>query len=178
MQRIAAALLVATTGCSLAMRDAPPQLSPQVFPDCTESRALPVVDLFGAAGTAYTGFLLYALAHLFDNAGEHRSTDGADIAAAVIGLGGTAAYIASAVSGFGTASRCRQAKQTWLMTMAPRGPVFITPSAPSIGAERGFCRQAPDTPCDHGLVCASGHCVALPPGPPLAPPPPAAPPPQ
>lgn len=160
------------TGCSLFMTGPPDVLTPQMPPDCSSSRAAPIVDLIGAGTTAYLGLVILALDSVLGSVDDngHRDDSGR-LAAGLIGIGGTAAYIASSVHGFGVASRCRAATGTWYLTMAPNAPNPIAPPPPPPGSERAWCRQPPGPPCDPGLTCASGFCVVVAPFvPPPAPP--------
>jgi hypothetical protein len=162
MSRAAALAVVWTTGCSLFMTAPPPMLTPVMPPDCSSSRAAPIVDLIGAGATAYTGLAIYAISAAVDELdGEKHRSDSASLFAALIGIGGTAAYLASAVHGFSVASDCRAATSTWYLTLAPNAPNPVGPPLPPPGSERAACRLPPGPPCDPGLTCAAGRCVLV-----------------
>ncbi|MEO8705606.1 MAG: hypothetical protein ABI867_36585 [Kofleriaceae bacterium] len=169
-----ATALLALTGCSFIAMKEPPQNPMQITPtapDCTASKAAPVLDIAAAVAAGTVG-LAFLLAAAFANSldGGDDDADTLAITGLVIGIGGGVGFTASGVSGFRKARQCRAAEEAFNFSRSPvygGGQQVITPP-PAIqlgapGSERGFCRPPPEAPCDAGLTCASNYCVVLPP---------------
>jgi hypothetical protein len=104
----AIAALLPLTGCSLAFVRPPAASAPPDFPpDCTRSRAAPILDaavILG--GIAFSAAVLHACSQRnCESAGPAYVVMGTALAALPLGL--------SALYGFHTASRCDEAWREW-----------------------------------------------------------------
>lgn len=128
-----AACLVAVTGCSFTMPDAPDRPY-RTMPDCETSRAKPVIDVLGA-GTALSLALTFALvAAIEDSLDETGGGGGEAGTAALISLGAGGLFTVASIGGFRKASRCRAAQaefQTMMYYGTPAAPYpYPAPTAP------------------------------------------------
>ena len=109
--RIAVCFVLALTvpGCSLVFVDRPRVAHPDVFPDCTDSTALPWVDA-GIASTAAT-------VSLFPQ--NDKEAAGSLVYMATFGL--------SALIGFRRVRACKEARQRWVDAHRQPPPVNWAP---------------------------------------------------
>ncbi|GEM_PF-1876933 len=162
---LCALLLAAGSGaCSFMFVDGPPEKHRQLpYFVCTTSRAWPVVDT--VLGAAY-GIEAIAAASL--SSANSNSTAGGTPAAVAVGAV-AALFVASAVSGYGKASACREATDELQVRLTRMQPT------PGFGfGQPGVPPYQPPTPYDPWVTPPAGNLGASPPAPPPPPPPPAA----
>jgi hypothetical protein len=150
------ALAVAGAGCSFIFSEGPPPAHSELATfDCGDSRAPPIVDAVAAAGFALLSYSTAASVDQTTGADDRRQAR----VGAVVFAGASVLDLASAVFGFSTSARCREAKRmraldletarrlpwpygeppegepppTWppSPTAPPTAPVLAPPTAPS-----------------------------------------------
>jgi len=154
--------LTAESGaCSYMFVDGPPERHRQLpYFTCTTSRAWPVVDT--VLGATYA---IDAVAFGTLSSRESNSMNGT---AAAIAAGGMAAlFVASAVSGYGKASACRDATEELQVRLTRMQP------GPGFGyGPQGMAPYQPPAPYDPWVAPRPGNLGAPPSAPPPPPPPP------
>jgi hypothetical protein len=126
-------VLVALGGCSIATTRAP-EGSP---PECTESRAAPVVDLLVAVASP---FVAYAVLDHHDHPTGEVSAAGDKLGDGMHAVGVTfpvwAVFGASSIYGFINTGRCSRAKSNYhpVMTVPPGPGMYAPPPIAPSGA--------------------------------------------
>jgi hypothetical protein len=187
--RMLAACLVVpwTASCSaLFMTKAPePVPVPSVPVDCTTSRAAPVLDVLGA--TYFVFNTLYWIGRTECTAFRTEGCSSSDmkVGGALLSVGLTGLYAASAYTGFTKVTRCEAIKELNARCMGGDGgacqklnPSWVPPPAgqpwPVSPAPAPLEGCTKDVECKGVRICVQGTCVDPPPR--QAPPPPMAPP--
>jgi hypothetical protein len=149
--------------CSYMFVDGPPKMHRQLpYFTCTTSRAWPVVDTVLGATYAVEAVAVAGLA------GTRSSANAGGTAAGALALGGAAVlFAASAVSGYGKASACREATEELQVRLTRMQPT------PGFGpGPQGRYPYQPPAPYDPWVSPRPGSFGASPSAPP--PPPPSA----
>jgi hypothetical protein len=149
MRTLALALgLAVLPGCSWIFVEGPPVGHERLrYFDCSTSRAAPIVD------TVFGG--LYGLAAVETAVGN--GSDSASVTVPIVLVEAAAAVVfgVSAVYGYGTTSKCDDAKERWA-----RRVMAAPPPAPRMPSGPRPCGS--DVDCAGDRICERGACV-LPP---------------
>ena len=176
LSRLAAVLLVLTTGCSLAFMTKPPDLvpTPEYPIDCTTNRAAPVLDSLCLGYFILNGVVLAnatdcAKATLGQTCYSSNTITGGIVLSAGLGL----LCGISAFSGYGWAGKCETQKELnarcvsgdqracqalnpgWL----PR-PVGSRYQPAQVQPAEAFVGCAKDVDCKGDRICLAGRCVS------------------
>lgn len=160
------ALGLAGTGCSFLFVSGPPAAHKKMpYFDCTSSNVAPTIDAVLGAIYGIDGAVMIA-----SGAASGSSTGSTPTGAIALGAG--ALFLASAVSGYGNTSDCREAKAD-LMERASRnqGLPGFGPAAPGPGFGPGMPApyQPPQQPYDPWVSPPPGEMYPAPPPPSSAP---------
>ena len=173
---IAAALLVATSGCSWTTMTRPPlaPVEPSPAVDCTTSRAAPTLDVVGAVAFGIPGLVVSAWGigqpvcstggldclFGFNSGGAKAATIGVGIA--LVGLAVVDAI--SAADGFTWARACEdmRGEQLACLSGVEASCASLRTPPPRDGLAPGE-RCAVDDQCREGHVCYRDRCQPVPP---------------